>query len=228
MGAAREPGLQRLRLPRLLSRSRVSAGCGETGAHRPAGAAAGSPSPAPAPLIPPRCRPSRLLRWQRGSAGCARGYRRSQNAAPRSGTQPSKWSPCARAGQGCQGSGPLRGPLPRPIPLPPGRLPELPAVQPWGRPGSHAREERGRKDGTGAAQGPRDPRRPRGGRPTVGGRRAAPNWRLRSGGPGVRTRGLDDALPRPGRRGSGPQREAALRRCSVRAHRAGRLQYRIA
>lgn len=123
-------------------------------------------------------------------------------------------------------------PCPGLSPSPPGRLPELPAVQPWGRPGSHAREERGRKeDGARGSSGPEGPAAAEGGRPAVGGRRAAPNWRLRSRGPGVRTRGAGRCSPTaraPG--GRSPQREAALRRCSVRAPtgRAASIPYSLA
>lgn len=128
VGAAREPGLQRFApAPPVEQEPRKrwlwGIRCRDPQVPPP-GLLSRPPPPHPPPLPPthpPPLPPTLLLRGSADLLGAPGSYRRSQNAAPRSGTQPSKWSPFARAGQGCQGSGALRGPRPRPIPLPSGK-----------------------------------------------------------------------------------------------------------
>lgn len=180
-GRSAGTGSGALRLPRLLAGAEMALAWAPV--HRPAGAAAGSPLPAHRPLIPHRCRPSPSALAAR-ILGAPGSYRRWNGPEVWDAAEVKKWSPCARASQGCQGERPSHGPLPG-YPLPPGRLPELPAVRPCRGPAGFPRQGgRGRKDSAGRS-GPRRPAAAEGRRPAVGGRRAAPNWRLRSRGPGV-------------------------------------------
>lgn len=122
---------------------------------------------------------------------------------------------CPR-GSGRRGGGPPHPAPAQAYPPPSGEdlSSQLSALGPAGFPRQgRAGAQRRRRPGQLRARGTRDGRGAEG-QLWVGA--GPPNWRLRSRGPGVR-RGGWTMSPSPGAGGSGPQREAALRRCSVRA-----------